>query len=80
MIKYTSRIILGLLTVFWGLATWCALTPMEGYHHCESGQEELSPIYGVLFTIVSFVLLHIVWYYTEDRRLNRYAKNSRRNT
>ena len=38
--KYTIRIILGLLTLFWGLATWAALTPMEEYP-CEGEQESM---------------------------------------
>lgn len=43
IIKYTSRIVLGLFTLFWGFVTWAFLTPMEGYYHCEAGQEEMSP-------------------------------------
>lgn len=64
IIKYTGRIVLGLLTLFWGLATWCAFTPMEGYHHCEAGQEEMSPMCCVLITIVSLIAFWFVWYKT----------------
>jgi len=66
IIKYTSRIVLGLFTLFWGLITYVALTPMEGYHHCEAGQEELSPIHCVIITLASFVAFCIVWYKTKD--------------
>ena len=36
-IKYTSRIVLGLLTIFCGLVTWAALIPKltEGLSPCE---------------------------------------------
>ena len=65
-IKYTSRIVLGLLTIFCGLVTWAALIPMEGYHHCEAGQEEISPMWGVLFTIASLITFCFVWKKTKD--------------
>ena len=33
-IKYTSRIVLGLLTIFLGLLAYVAYHPDESYHHC----------------------------------------------
>ena len=66
VIKYISRIVLGFFTLLWGLVTWAALTPMEGYHHCELGQEEMSPLYGVLITIVLLILFCVVWHKTKD--------------
>lgn len=66
IIKYTGRIVWGLITLFLGLVTWAALTPMEGYHHCEAGQEEISPMWGVLFTIASLITFCFVWYNTKD--------------
>lgn len=59
--KYTIRIVLGLFTLFWGLATWAALYPDENYHHCESGQEELSAATCALITISSLVVFCITW-------------------
>ena len=64
IIKYTSRIVWGLLTLFWGFVTWVAYNPDEGYHHCEAGQEEMSPIYGVIITVASLMAFCFVWYKT----------------
>ena len=64
IIKYTSRIVWGILTLFWGLVTWGAYNPDEGYHHCEAGQEEMNPIYGVIITIASLIAFSFVWYKT----------------
>jgi hypothetical protein len=50
IIKYVSRLVCGLITVFFGLTTVVALFPDESYHHCEAGQEDLSPVYGVIET------------------------------
>lgn len=66
IIKYTSRIVLGLFTLFWGLVTWAALTPMEGYHHCEAGQEDWSPLTCALIAIVSLIAFSVVWYKTRN--------------
>ena len=43
-IKYTSRIVLGLLAIFMGLIAYVAYHPDEGYHHCEAGQKDADPI------------------------------------
>lgn len=67
IIKHTSRIVLGIFLVFWGFITLVALFPDENYHHCEAGQEEMSPIYGVLITIVLLITFCIVWYKTNDK-------------
>ena len=69
IIKYTSRIVLGLFTLFWGLVTWAALTPTEGYHHCEAGQEDWSPLTCALITIVSLITFCFVWYKTKDKTI-----------
>lgn len=63
-IKYTSRIVLGLFTLFWGIATLVAFFPDESYHHCEAGQEEWSTWQCVLVFIVSIILFFFVWYKT----------------
>lgn len=63
-IKYTSRIILGLFTLLCGLVSVVALFPDESYHHCEAGQEEMSPMWGVLFTMFSLIAFCFVWYIT----------------
>lgn len=68
IIKYTSRTILGLFALFWGLATWCALTPMEGYHHCEAGQEDWSPMTCALITVASLIVFCVVWYLTREKQ------------
>lgn len=66
IIKYVSRLVLGLVTLFWGLVTYVAfLPPMEEYP-CEVGQEDLSPVYGVIITFVSMFLFCFVWYKTKD--------------
>lgn len=52
-IKYTSRIVLGLLSIFLGLLAYVAYHPDESYHHCEAGQKDADPIYTLLLAIVS---------------------------
>ena len=57
--KYTIRIVSGLFTLLWGLVAWAALYPDEDYHHCESGQDEMSattlthPLIVLLLFLVS---------------------------
>ena len=63
-VKYTSRIVLGLLTIFGVLITMAAFFPDESYRHCEAGQEEMSPMWGVLFTMFSLIAFCFVWYIT----------------
>ena len=63
-IKYASRIVLGLFTIFWGLATYVAYTPDESYHHCEAGQNDGDPIYVALIAIASLLIFCYVWYKT----------------
>lgn len=63
-IKYTSRIVLGLFTIFWGLATYYAYTPDESYHHCEVGQNDGNPIYVALIAVASLLVFSFVWYKT----------------
>ena len=61
-IKYTSTIVLGLITLFWGFMTWAALTLDEEYHHCESGQEEWSTFqFAMAFAIsLLFFTLNVI--------------------
>ena len=61
-IKDTSIIVLGLITLYWGLVTWAALTPDEGYHHCESGQEEWSAFQCAMAFVISllFFVLNVI--------------------
>ena len=66
-IKYASRIVLGLLTVFWGLVTWVALNPDEEYHHCESGQEEWSALQCAMAFAISLIIFFVVWYKTRKK-------------
>ena len=66
VIKYTGRIVWGLITVLLVLITIVTLFPDESYHHCEAGQEELSPIWGELITIASFIAFSFVWYKTRN--------------
>ena len=68
LVKYTSRIVLGLMTVFWGFATYGAFFPDESYHHCESGQKDMSPMSCLLLTILFLVLFCFVWYKTRDKQ------------
>lgn len=65
-IKYIILIVLSLFTIFWGLMTWLALTPDESYHHCESGQSELSPLTSALITLVTLIVLCLTWYKTKN--------------
>ena len=69
IIKYTGRIVWGLITVYLGLITIVTLFPDESYHHCEAGQEEMSPWWGVLITILSLVIFCYVWYKTNDKTI-----------
>lgn len=55
-IKNASILVLGLLTLFWGLVTWAALTPDEEYHHCESGQMEWSAFQCAMAFAISLLL------------------------
>ena len=64
VIKYLSRIVLGIITILWGLLTYLAFTPMEGYHHCEAGEEECSLLQIVLILVVLIFFFCIVWYKT----------------
>jgi O-antigen/teichoic acid export membrane protein len=60
-VKYTSRIVLGLFTIFLGLATYFAYTPDESYHHCEAGQNDGNPVYVALIAIASLLVFCFVW-------------------
>ena len=66
--KYTIRIVLGLFTLLWGLAAWAALYPDEDYHHCESGQDEMSATTCVIIACASLLMFCLVWYATMDKR------------
>lgn len=66
IIKYTCRIVLGLFTIIWGLATYFAYTPDESYHHCEAGQNDGNPIYVVLMAVVSLIVFCFVWHKTKE--------------
>jgi membrane protease YdiL (CAAX protease family) len=66
IIKYVSTIVLGLVTLFWGLVTYVAfLPPMEEYP-CEAGQEDLSPIYCAIITFAAMIVFCFVWYKTKN--------------
>ena len=65
LFKYTIRIVLGLFTLLWGLVAWAALYPDEDYHHCESGQEEMSPLTCALIAVASLIAFCFVWYRTK---------------
>lgn len=69
VVKYTGRMVWGLITLFCALMTWCSFYPIEGYHHCEAGQDEMSPMWGVLFTIASLITFCFVWYKTMDKTI-----------
>ena len=68
LFKYTIRIVSGLFTLLWGLGTWAALYPDESYHHCESGQEEMSATTCVILMGGALVVFCIVWYVTKEKR------------
>ena len=65
LIKYGSRVVLGLITAFLGLGTYCELTPV-GDGPCEAGQKGPDPLSAFLYTLVSLLLFSIVWYKTKD--------------
>lgn len=65
-IKYTSRIVLGLLTIFLGLMAYVAYLPDESYHHCEARQKDADPIYVLLLAVASLILFFWVWLKTKD--------------
>lgn len=66
IIVYIILTALSLLTFFWGLATWAAFFPDESYHHCEAGQEEMSPESALLVTVAHLLLFCVVWYFTQS--------------
>jgi hypothetical protein len=66
IIKYVSTIVLGLVTLFWGLVTYVAfLPPMEEYP-CEVGQEEWSATTCALMTVASLITFCFVWHKTKN--------------
>ena len=68
LFKYTIRIVSGLFTLLWGLVAWAALYPDEDYHHCESGQDEMSATTCVIIACASLLMFCLVWYATMDKR------------
>lgn len=64
--KYTSRIVLGLLTIFLGLMVYVAYHPDEGYHHCEAGQKDADPVYVLILAVASLILFIWVWHKSKD--------------
>ena len=52
----------------WGLVAWAALYPDEDYHHCESGQDEMSATTCVITACASLLMFCLVWYATMDKR------------
>ena len=74
MIVYIILTVLSLLTFFWGLATWAAFFPDESYHHCEAGQDEMSPEAGLLVTAAHLLLFCVVWYMTIRSKKNEDPK------
>ena len=65
-IKYACRIGFAFFTIFLGLMTLAAFYPDESYHHCEAGQDDISPYWLVLITAVSFLAFCIVWNKTRN--------------
>lgn len=63
--KYAIIIILGLLTLFWGLATWAVLTPMDEYP-CEGEQDAMGATTYALIAIASLIALCFVWHRTRE--------------
>lgn len=63
--KYAIRIILGLLTLFWALATWAVLTPMEECP-CEGEQDAMYAIIYALIAIASLIAFCFTWYKSKD--------------
>ena len=63
--KYAIRIILGLLALFWGLATWAVLTPMEECP-CEGEQDAMVATAYALIAVVSLIAFCFAWYRTRN--------------
>lgn len=63
--KYAIRIILGLLALFWGLATWAVLTPMEECP-CEGEQDAMGATTYALIAIASLIAFCFTWYKSKD--------------
>ena len=64
IVKYTSRVVFGLLLLFMSLLTYYAYTPDASYHHCEAGQNDGNPIYVALVAVASLLVFCFVWYKT----------------
>lgn len=75
-VKYTSRIIIGVLVLFMGLLTYYAYTPDESYHHCEAEQNDGNPIYVAFIAIASLLVFCFVWYKTKDLCVNKEGKDN----
>ena len=63
--KYTIRIVLGLLTLVWGFATWAVLTPMEECP-CEGEQDAMYAIIYALIATISLITFVFAWYRTRN--------------
>lgn len=66
VIKYTGRIVWGLITLFWVYITLMVLFPDESYHHCEAGQDDMSPMTCAIIAVVSLIVFCYVWYKTKN--------------
>lgn len=62
-IKYICRIILGIITVFLGFATYFEMAPV-GDGPCEAGQKGPDPLSAAIYTLASLLLFCFVWYKT----------------
>lgn len=63
IIKYTGRIVWGILTVLFGFATYFELTSV-GDGPCEAGQKGPDPLSAFICALVSLLLFFFVWYKT----------------
>jgi len=61
--KYTGRIVWGMFTALFGLATYFELTPV-GDGPCEAGQKGPDPLSAFVCALVSLLLFCFVWYST----------------
>jgi hypothetical protein len=63
IIKYVGRIVWGVLTGLFGLATYFEMTPV-GDGPSEAGQKGSDPLFAFILAMSSLLIFCFVWYNT----------------
>lgn len=63
IVKYSGRIVWGVLTGLFGLATYFEMNPV-GDGPCKAGQTGPYPLFAFILAMVSLLIFCFVWYNT----------------